>query len=33
VIRVLPALNISDDEIAEGVARLDRAATKVEASL
>jgi len=33
VIRVLPALNISDDEIAEGVARLDRVAIRVEASL
>lgn len=30
VVRLLPALNISDDEIAEGVARLDRAAKAVE---
>ena len=33
VIRVLPALNISDDEIADGVARLDRAASALEAAL
>jgi acetylornithine/N-succinyldiaminopimelate aminotransferase len=33
VIRILPALNIGDDEIAEGVARLDRAATRLEADL
>ncbi|MEM6408068.1 MAG: aspartate aminotransferase family protein [Pseudomonadota bacterium] len=31
VIRVLPALNISDEEIADGVARLDRAASSLEA--
>jgi acetylornithine/N-succinyldiaminopimelate aminotransferase len=33
VIRILPALNIGDDEIAEGVARLDRAASTLEAGL
>jgi acetylornithine/N-succinyldiaminopimelate aminotransferase len=33
VIRLLPALTISDDEIAQGVDRLDRAATALEASL
>ncbi|MEM9584431.1 MAG: aspartate aminotransferase family protein [Pseudomonadota bacterium] len=33
VIRILPALNIADEEISEGVARLDRAAAAVEASL
>ncbi|PTX56749.1 acetylornithine aminotransferase [Litoreibacter ponti] len=32
VVRVLPALNISDDDIAEAVARLDRAATALEAA-
>jgi len=32
VIRVLPALNISDEDIAEGVARLDRAASAVGAA-
>ncbi len=31
VIRLLPALNIPDDDIAEALARLDRAATAVEA--
>ncbi|MDJ1006824.1 MAG: aspartate aminotransferase family protein [Paracoccaceae bacterium] len=31
VIRILPPLTIADDEIAEGVARLDRAATAIEA--
>ena len=31
VIRLLPALNITEAEIAEGVARLDSAATRVEA--
>ena len=33
VIRLLPALTISDDEIAEAVHRLDAAASKVEATL
>jgi acetylornithine/N-succinyldiaminopimelate aminotransferase len=33
VIRLLPALTISDDEIAQGVDRLDRAAAALEASL
>jgi acetylornithine/N-succinyldiaminopimelate aminotransferase len=32
-LRILPALNISDDEIAEAVQRLDRAATALEVSL
>lgn len=32
VVRVLPALNISDEDIAEAVARLDRAASAVEAA-
>ncbi|MFC2966524.1 aspartate aminotransferase family protein [Acidimangrovimonas pyrenivorans] len=32
VIRLLPALTISDDEIAEAVTRLDRAATAIEAA-
>ncbi|HRO14054.1 MAG TPA: aspartate aminotransferase family protein [Paracoccus sp. (in: a-proteobacteria)] len=31
-LRLLPPLNITDDEIAEAVARLDRAATRVEAA-
>jgi acetylornithine/N-succinyldiaminopimelate aminotransferase len=30
VIRLLPPLNLSDEEIAEAVARLDRAATALE---
>lgn len=30
-LRLLPPLNISDDEIAEAIARLDRAATRIEA--
>jgi acetylornithine/N-succinyldiaminopimelate aminotransferase len=29
VVRILPPLTISDEEIAEGVARLDRAATSL----
>ncbi len=33
VIRVLPALTISDDELAEAVNRLDQAATAIEAAL
>ncbi|MFT4715255.1 MAG: acetylornithine/N-succinyldiaminopimelate aminotransferase [Paracoccaceae bacterium] len=33
VIRLLPALTISEDEIAEGIARLDRTATDIEAKL
>jgi acetylornithine/N-succinyldiaminopimelate aminotransferase len=33
VVRLLPALTISDDEIGEAVARLDNAATAVEAAL
>lgn len=32
VVRVLPALNISDEDIAEAVARLDRAASSLEAA-
>jgi len=32
VIRLLPALNIADEEIAEAISRLDRAATRVEGS-
>lgn len=31
VVRLLPALNVTDDEIAEAVARLDRAATRLKA--
>jgi acetylornithine/N-succinyldiaminopimelate aminotransferase len=31
VVRLLPALTISDEEIAEGVARLDRAAARIAA--
>jgi acetylornithine/N-succinyldiaminopimelate aminotransferase len=31
VVRLLPPLNISEDEMAEAVARLDRAATTLEA--
>ena len=31
VVRLLPALNITDDEIAEAVARLDRAASNLSA--
>ena len=30
VIRLLPALTISDEEIAEGISRLDRAASEIE---
>ena len=30
VVRLLPPLNITEDEIAEAVARLDRAATAIE---
>lgn len=33
VIRLLPALNITDEEISEAISRLDRAATAVEAAL
>ncbi|MEP5758161.1 MAG: aspartate aminotransferase family protein [Litoreibacter sp.] len=33
VVRLLPALNISDDEISEAVERLDRAATSLETGL
>ncbi len=33
VIRVLPSLTITDEEIAEGVHRLDAAATMIEAML
>jgi len=33
VVRLLPALNISDDEIGEAVSRLDKVASAVEASL
>ena len=32
-VRLLPALNISDDDIAEAVARLDRAATAIETNM
>ena len=32
VIRLLPSLNISDDEIAEAITRLDQAASAVEAA-
>ena len=32
VLRLLPALNISDDDINEAITRLDAAATAVEAS-
>ncbi|WP_116130939.1 aspartate aminotransferase family protein [Tropicimonas sp. IMCC34043] len=32
VIRLLPALNIPDEDIAEGLARLDRAAARIEAA-
>jgi acetylornithine/N-succinyldiaminopimelate aminotransferase len=32
VLRIIPALNISEDELAEAVARLDRAATRVKAN-
>ncbi len=32
VIRILPALNIPDDDIADAVDRLDRAATRLEAA-
>jgi acetylornithine/N-succinyldiaminopimelate aminotransferase len=33
VVRLLPALNISDEEISEAVARLDKAATQIEETL
>lgn len=32
VVRLLPPLNISDDEVSEAIARLDKAATQVEAN-
>jgi acetylornithine/N-succinyldiaminopimelate aminotransferase len=33
VLRLLPALNIEETEISEALARLDRTATRIEASL
>jgi len=33
VVRLLPALNIPDEDIAEGVARLDKAASEVSKGL